>query len=152
MTSRPKLCRAVANLIPAARFEVLEEEATSRSRRSRWNGTPASTPSGASSKGAHDDGARSPCRHRRGVQEVMAIMRLCERGATPARTVAPSTGAAPAPACHRLRAPQHRPKRWRTRRGTYLVDDAEAEPPVQVEVARLRGDEVGKLPHTVDAA
>jgi pimeloyl-ACP methyl ester carboxylesterase len=27
MTSRPELCRAVAELIPGARFEVMEEEA-----------------------------------------------------------------------------------------------------------------------------
>ena len=49
-TSRPELCRTVADLIPDAQFEVMERRPTSPSRRCRTNGTPASTASGARSR------------------------------------------------------------------------------------------------------
>ena len=50
LNSRPELCRAAAELIPGARFEVMKEEARQPSRRSRTSGTPGSTPSGARSR------------------------------------------------------------------------------------------------------
>jgi pimeloyl-ACP methyl ester carboxylesterase len=49
-TARPPLCRAVAELIPGARFEVMEEEAHQPFQELRTSGTPASRPSGGRSR------------------------------------------------------------------------------------------------------
>jgi 3-oxoadipate enol-lactonase len=76
MTSRPPLCRAVAELIPGARFEVMRRRPIRPSRRSRTSGMPASTPSGA---------------RRRREAEVAAAQRMRSGSlqfATPGRTCA----------------------------------------------------------------
>jgi hypothetical protein len=49
MTSRPELCRAVAELIPSARFEVSRTRRTSHSRKYPANATTGWTLSGAKS-------------------------------------------------------------------------------------------------------
>lgn len=58
MTSRPELCRTLAERISGARFEVMEAEAISPSRGCRTTGTPASTRSGGTSEGTNPCGRR----------------------------------------------------------------------------------------------